>query len=203
MAYGTVSALKARLNITDTVDDSVLTDALNAAAVQIDNWCGWRFTQDSAVQARTFWADDPYCLRLVDDENGDGISTLTGLIVKTDDNGTGVFGTTWTIDTHFTVQPANALTRTPAWPYIELVAVGDYVFPRWARRRGVQVTAKFGWPAVPDDVTAAALMLAADIFKSKDTQFGVAGTSDFGVVRVSANSTARQLLAPYRKPAVG
>ena len=131
-----------------------------------------------------------------------GISTLTGLIVKIDTDYDGTFETTLTIDTDFILEPLNALTEVPAWPYTEIVLVANYAFPT-GRRAGAQVTAKFGWPAIPDDVTMANALLAHDLFKSKDAPFGVAGATDFGVLRIKQNSTIMALLEGFRKVSVG
>jgi hypothetical protein len=191
--------LKSRFNINDTVDDALLDVALGAASRQVDGLCGWRFWQDGSVVAREFRADDPWCVYV-----DEGISTTTGLIVKIDEDGDGTFETTLTITTDFLLEPLNAADMVPVWPYTEIRLVDNYSFPVLSNGRpGVQVTAKFGWPAVPDDVTTATLMLAADIHKSKDAQFGVAGTNDYGFVRMSKNSLAMALLAPYMKANVG
>jgi hypothetical protein len=63
----------------------------------------------------------------------------------------------------------------------------------------VQVTAKWGWPAVPPAVKQAAFIVAADLFKAKDSAFGVAGFGEFGAVRVGSrmNPQAQALLAPF------
>lgn len=169
--------------------------------------CGWRFWQDSSVATREFYALDYRCCDLLfqpESTDGAGISTTTGLVVKIDEDGDGTFETTLTISTDFILKPLNAADRVPVWPYTEIYLADNYRFPCLSNGRpGVQVTAKFGWPAVPDDVTTATLMLAADLHKSKDTQFGVAGTNDYGFVRMSKNNLAMALLAPYMKASVG
>jgi hypothetical protein len=152
----------------------------NAAARQIDAHCGRShgFWVDSEVKVREFYADSAYecCV--------DDISTTTGLIVKTDPAGDGTFATTLTIGTDFIVQPSNAADRTPVWPYTELVipASSTSYFPECGRRPGVQVTAKFGWPAVPDDVAMAWLLRAGNLFDGN-----------------TADTTWQSLLEPYVK----
>ena len=69
----------------------------------------------------------------------------------------------------------------------------------------VQITAKFGWPAIPDDVEKACLVQAAQLFKASDAVFGgVAIGMDGGVLRVrsSLNPMAEGLLEGYCKPRV-
>lgn len=208
--YCTIEDLKEELGVSDTGDDSKLTRSISAASRQIEGFTGWpRFWHDANPVAREFYADSPRTLYLLEDEVGDGIATATGLIVKVDSDGDGTFEQTLTIGTDFLLLPRNAAQRTPAWPYTELAAAlpsSSYYWPCGIGRPSVQITAKWGWPTVPDDVMKACLIQAAELFKAKDTAFGVAGiNSEFGVMRVrpSLHPTAVALLAPYRKPAVG
>lgn len=174
--------------------------SINAASREIDGWCGRRFWQDSTVAAREFYADDARCCHV------DDISTVTGLVVKIDEDADGTFETTLTITTDFVLLPSNAADESPARPYTEIRLVDNYSFPVPGNGRpGVQVTAKFGWPAVPDDVTKACLVQATDLFKAKDAVFAIAGGAELGQLRVTSglNRIAKALLAPYRLPAVG
>lgn len=207
--YATLAQVKAELNITTTTHDTTLDIAINGASRQIDGHCGWRFWQDGSVVAREFYALNYRCCDLLfqpESTDGAGISTTTGLIVKIDEDGDGTFETTLAITTDFILKPLNAADRVPVWPYTEVYLADNYRFPCLANGRpGVQVTAKFGWPAVPDDVTKACLIQAAQLFKAKDTAFDVADFGQEGPIRVGQpmNKLARGLLAPYRKVAVG
>ena len=201
-AYASLADLKAELNIggADTSYDTKLEIALNAASRQIDGHCGRFFYQDSALSVRTYHADD------WEECNTDDISTTTGLIVKTDDNDDGTFETTLTINTNFILLPTNAAVSYPVQPYtcIRLVDTGISAFPMsYSGRPGVQVTAKFGWPTVPDDVEKACLVQATQLFKASDAVFG--GLSfEAGILRVrdTLNPMAAMLLERYCKPRV-
>jgi hypothetical protein len=198
-AYCTLPQVKRTLGISDTLDDDLIELNINAASRQIDGHCGRRFWQDGTVQDRQFWADDPSCL-YVSGMDGD-ISTVTGLVVKTDDDGDGTFETTLTIATDFILLPANAADRTPVWPYEEIRLVGNYSFPRLSNGRpGVQVTAKFGWPAVPDDVEEACIRQAAQLYEAKNAVLGAVALGETAGMRVGRgmNPFAESLLAPYR-----
>ena len=60
------------------------------------------------------------------------------------------------------------------------------------------------FPAVPDDVTSACVLLARDLYKEmKSAPFGIADFGGDGPIRVGAHRTARMLLDPYRKASVG
>lgn len=206
-AYATLTQLKLVTGIPDMQDDTLLDMALGAASRQIDGYVGYRFWVDSAVKVREFYADDYRCLYV-----DEGISTDTGLIVAIDADNDGTFETTLTIGTDFILKPSNAPDMVPVLPYTEIALVDNYTWPMYSNGRpGAQVTAKFGWPAVPDDVALACVLLAHELFKSKDTPFGAAGAA-LGDLMVTgsrtvsygmANRTVRELLAPYRKVAVG
>lgn len=202
--YCTIDQLRDELgsySSTDLSDDAKLQRAINAACRQIDGWCGQRFWRDAAVATREFHPDDSRLLYVEE-----GISTTTGLIVKIDDTGAGTYGTTLTLATDFLLRPENAADLSPAVPYTEVWAADNYSFPSLANGRpGVQITARFGWPTVPDDVVQAALIQASQLFKAKDAVFGVAAFGELGALRVrsSLNPLAAGLLAPYRRVAVG
>lgn len=198
-AYTTTDAVKADLRITDTLADDLIELAVNAASRQIDAHCGRRFYQDSAVVERTYVADGWY------DVETDDISTTVGLIVKTDDDDDGTFETTLTVNTDFILTPTNAAAEYPVRPYTCLRIVDSVnTFPVWASGRpGVQVTAKFGWPAVPEDVEKACRIQAVQLYKSSDAVFG--GLSfDTGILRVreGLNPMAAALVERYAKPRV-
>lgn len=214
--YCTLEAMRDEIGsygVSDTSDDAKIERSVEAASRQIDGHCGWRFWQDGSVQAREFYAED-YChLNLLDPledgDPGDGISTTTGLIVKVDLDGDGTFETTLTSGTDFLLHPRNAATRTPIWPYTSLGILSDsgsYFPSGLGGRPGVQITAKYGWPAVPDDVEKACIIQAEMLFKSKDAPLGVAGFDQMGSamrVRSKLHPMAEALLGPYRKPAIG
>jgi len=195
--YCNLMQLKADLQIRDAADDSRLEIAISAASRQIDGHCGQRFWQDASVVAREFYAEDVNIVRVPE-----GISTTTGLIVKIDTNDDGTFATTLTISTEFLLWPVNAADEVPVQPFRAVRLVdGDYYFPMSASGRpGCQITAKFGWPAVPSDVTKACLIQAAQLFKASDAVFGgVQLGLDGGVFRVrqALNPMAQALLEPY------
>jgi hypothetical protein len=198
--YCTLAQVKAELKISDAADDSLLNIAISAASQQIDGYCGRRFWQDPAVVVRDYHPESPVVCEV------DDISTATGLIVAIDLLGYGVYDTTLTLNTDFILEPKNAAAAVPAWPYEELhiVPFGQNYFPH-TMRPGVRVTAKYGWPAVPDGVTKACLIQAIDLYKAKDAVFGIAGSNDYGQLRVSSgmNRLATALLGSYRKPAIG
>ena len=198
MTYASLAEFRQWAAIDDSYDDDTLTLALDTAEQKVDDHCGRTFTQDAAVTVRTLRAVDPYRLIL---EPGMDISTTTGLIVKTDDNDDGSYETTWTITTDFELESSGyGYNGQAGWPWTQIIAVGSKYWPIYTNRRGVQITAKFGWPAVPAPVKQATLIMAAEQWKLKDAPFGVAGFGEFGPLRVRDNPMATALLARYRHP---
>lgn len=206
-AYCTVAELadELEMNATETAaKNGKLERAISSASRMIDKHTGWTrhgFWQDGTVQVRTYEPHESRELYIPE-----GISTTTGLIVKVDYEGDSTYGTTLTIDTDFKLEPRNAASDYPVRPFteVEIVWSSTNYFPV-GYEDTVQITAKFGWPAVPDDVNKACLVQAAQLFKASDAVFGgVAIGLDGGVLRVRSamSPLAEALLEGYCKPRV-
>ena len=193
-SYVALSELKSALGSTGSTDDDFLNLAIDSAEESIDDLCGRVFTAAGSASARTYRAQ-PY-LAVTDD-----VSTLTGLVVKTDTSGDGTFDTTWA-STDYQVEPLNNLTKGRS--VNNLRAVGSYTFPVYGDGlASVEVTADWGWPAVPDSIKQATLMLAARLYSRKASPMGVIGVGDFGPVRVSrSDPDIAHLLMDYRRAGV-
>jgi hypothetical protein len=197
--YATAEELKARFDIPDSLEDTLVDSALNAASRGIDLHCERVFYNTAGTAS--FIADDPYCLKPADTDVwvGDIVSITT---LSTDATGDGVFETTWSAS-DFQLWPVNAAFGPEARPYTEVYAVGSKNFPMPSGRtrpNRVQIAGTFGWPtAVPVTVKEACLMLSAELFKLKDAPFGIAGVSEFGVVRVRENPKVAKMLGDYER----
>lgn len=197
--YATLNEIKNFLSITDSVDDTLLENMVEAASRSIDRIANRRFYQDSTASARQYRVNSPVVLYT------DDISGTTGLIVKTDDDGDGTFETTLTLNTDYIMDPltANALGR----PFTQVTIVSNTetfpIFPGLFQnglRPGVQVTAKWGWPSVPDDINQACLILTADLYKRKDSPGGILGLGDLGAIRMSPlGRDVTAMVRAYRK----
>ncbi len=62
----------------------------------------------------------------------------------------------------------------------------------------LQVTARWGWTAIPTAIKVATIYLALETFKLKGAPFGVANFDQFGPIRVRDNPKVMGMLAPYR-----
>lgn len=207
--YCTLNELKIELSIdlNDLSDDTRLEMAVGAASRLIDGYCGLDhgFWVDGSVTDRQFYADDSRTVTIPD-----GISSTTGLVIKTDTDDDGTYETTLTIGTNFILAPVNAADQSPVAPYTQVRLV-DYTgswFPMSSSGRpGVQITAKFGWPTVPDDVKKACLIQSVLLFKASDAVTGALQMGEsYGSYTAGSgwmNPTARALLERYCRPRVG
>ncbi len=195
--YCTLSGLKSFVGIGDGNDDTLLEDSVEAASRQIDAFCGRVFYADANVSARKYYTNDPYRLRV------DDFSTATGLIVKYDDNDDGTYETT-VAATDFQLLPLNSVAGgilTTPYYIIELISTSVHEWPLdlSSNRATAEITAKWGWSAVPEPIRQATLMLSSELFAMRNAPLGVAGVGDFGVVNIQQNREITRLLAPFRK----
>lgn len=188
--YASLSLIKAAMKIATTDRDTLLTQALTAASRQIDAWTGRRpdgLTLDAGATARTYDVggrtvvrSDGRVLLMIDE-----IGSTSGLTVETGD------GTTWAAVTDYRTDPTNALADSR--PITGLTGVG-----RWAGADQVQVTARWGWPATPDEIVQACLLQAQRLYSRKDSPDGIRGGADFQAIRLGRmDPDVRELLAPY------
>jgi hypothetical protein len=192
--YATLAELKAQLSITDSARDALLNKALASASRAIDKRTGRRFWLDSSAVQRTF---NPRG-RVVREDEGerllvDDIGTATGLVVETGG------GTSWTAVTGYETSPDNALLNGVPITAL-LLPVGT-----WGHSTArVRITARWGWPAVPDEVVQATLLQAGRLYRRKDSPEGVAGSAEWGIVRVPAlDPDVRAMIDPYMLPGIG
>ena len=197
--YATRNQVKAALRIgtADTLDDDLIDNCVGAASRLIDGYCNRKFWQNGTAEARVFQAEDSfYCS--IDDIAG------TALTLKSSTQADGTFDLTWKVS-DYQLEPLNGNLDGLTWSYDKIRAVGDYLFPtvnaNYGEQALVQVTAIFGWPAVPEPITQATIIQASRIFKRYDSPLGVAGFGDLGAIRVSRflDPDMAQLVEPYRR----
>lgn len=177
--YGTLATLKAKLGIesSDTTRDTLLSSALTAASRAIDRTTGRRFWLDATPTARVYrlharvvWEEDGNVLKV------DDIGDTTGMTVESASSS----GGTYTPITGYDTSPDNALADgEPITGLLRPNSIWGTSFTR------IRVTAKFGWPAVPDDITEAALIQATRLYKRKDSPEGIIGSAEWGVRNLS------------------
>lgn len=183
MPYATLEQLKRFMRIPDatTADDLELTRALETASRQIDHLCSRTFEVASTASVRYFtpW-NDSYGGRWripVDD-----FMTLTDLELYSwtdaDED--------WTtpITGPFTMLPINAAGKGMPWNEIVLPSGTSLPHPDWHgwasedSQDYIAVTARWGWDALPAQVTEACLLQAARLQKRRDAVFGIVAAPD-------------------------
>jgi hypothetical protein len=176
--YVTLNGLKGYLGISDSVEDALLEQIIEAASRSIDRIANRRFYIDDAVSPRTYRPIGN--LRVIVDD----IGTTAGLILKTDPDANGVYQTTFTLNSDYIAEPTNSLVQGKPVTFLTIVGPTALSLPvnYWPQ---VQVTARWGWPTVPHDIEQACYILSADLYKRKDSVGGVLGLSELGAIRMS------------------
>lgn len=185
MAYASLDELKTRMGVplaTTNLDDE-MEDALDGASEEIDDHCGRTFEKQLTATARKFQAYTPR-IAVIDD-----IWTTSGLVVAVDGSAT----------TDYELRPLNGVVSgKPGWPYDEIRFAED-VLTTGVVFAPLEITAQWGWAAVPENVHIACLILAAETVKLKESPFGVGGYGEFGVIRARENPMAARRLRKYVK----
>lgn len=174
--YADLATLKSSLGMEadDDTRDSLLNKALASASRSIDTATGRRFWLDAAASAREF---NP-ASRVVCGSDGERLllddAGAAPTLVET-----GAAGA-WAAVTDYETGPENAIVR--GRPVTSLLRSSG----SWGRGTvRVRVTARWGWPVVPDEIEQATLIQASRLFKRKDSPEGVTGSAEWGVVRLS------------------
>jgi hypothetical protein len=200
--YATLTQIKNYMSISDNTDNDLLEDLIESASRSIDRIANRRFYLDTTASARLYRAYSDIFVYV------DDIGTTSSLVVALDINGNGTYTKTLTLNQDYILDPltASSLGR----PFTQLTMVSNTetwpIFPGLTQnglRPGVQVTAKWGWPSVPDDVNMACLILSADLYKRKDAPGGILGLGDLGVVRMSPiGRDVTAMIRAYKKEVI-
>lgn len=193
-SYATVAELESRLG---TPDDGTYTALLDAASRAVETFTRRQFNQTVTATARKYRAVDPQRLPV------DDFHTTTGLVVSVD-------GTAWAAADFEARPPDGVMDGQSGWPFSDLMTVGRY----WPnnRRATIEVTAQWGWAAVPAAIKQATLDAAVFLTTGAGSSGGVVQESidDYSVTYASgseASSTgapAEMIKAlPYRRKRFG
>jgi len=197
MAYATAAELVEHLSLGDNLSAGILVSAektarlelaLDAATTHIEDDTDRVFTSSTAT--KQLKSDGGDILRVPD------LVSVSSL--KIDDDADGTYETTLTSADY---ELNNWHENVSGWPYEYVVRVDDcWPCVTNGRRRLVEITGVWGWPAVPKTVKQACLIEAARLFQRANAALGVQGFSDFGAFSVRNNDPDYQsLIAPYRK----
>lgn len=213
--------LKSRLNIVDDNSDYEIQLAIQAVTNWINTYCGRTFYQ--ITEARTYVPDNIWELPVDDIVSTPAVAAQTQ--VNLDYDGDGIYEVAWGnpappvgTGTNYVLKlgtPSNYQDNynvnaagVPR-PYTQLQALmsgqGEnpagggwlpFVWP-YTHLNRVQIITTWGWPVIPPSVAQASLLLCTDVFKSKDAPWGIAGTAETGLMRVSTSPLVIELLHDY------
>ncbi|MCU1494805.1 MAG: phage gp6-like head-tail connector protein [Acidimicrobiaceae bacterium] len=155
---------------------------------------------------RRYVSNDPWLVEV------DDISSQVGLVVQSDYAGDGTFGTFWEVE-DFQLEPINGIMMGQAgWPFTKIRSIRSLYFPVWGgisypkpyTQALVEVTARWGWAAVPTDVNQAAIIQSISTFKAVDVPFGATPFGETGVLRLrqALHPSALLLLSDYMEDPV-
>lgn len=176
--------------------DDLYLRAIDAASRRIDLWTGRHFyVVDSDTRVNrpetTYYA---YVGDFVDP---------TDITIKTDDEGSGTYETTWVYNVDWIAEPFSQYNDVP---FNRILAVGAKEFILGSRRPTVQGSGgPWGWSEFPSPVIQSAQILSISYFKSKDFTGGDIGMPGFGVGGTNVRATdtielARDLIKDYVIP---
>lgn len=186
--YATLAQVKAALRLTDTVDDTLIENAIESASRRIDGYCSRWFYKTPQTPVQVYPATLYECGTLND-------MSSTNVTVKIDSVGDGSYATTWVQGQNYQIEPLNA--GLSGKPYRRIVAINGFNFPVAVDKPLVQVTAQWGWDSVPSDVTQAAILLSMRQFARLNAALGVVGFADMAMQVRAVDPDVRDLLNPY------
>ena len=173
--YVSTTELAAYTRIGDVDDDAQIELATTAASRAVDQRCRRQFGLLDAVEARYYTARwvCPLLRWVVDI---DDLMSTAGLVVAValDDELDYTDGTI----TGYDLLPVNAAADGRPWSQLA-VRSGSSVQPN-CTVNGVRVTARWGWPGIPDPIRQACLLQASRLLSRRDSPFGVAGSAEMG-----------------------
>ena len=200
-AYATAAIYRGIADKDSTADDTEILSDLTAISRYIERKVGQFFNKDAAAVARMYDGNGETRLRLDSHHIVPGIATLSGLAVKVDLNGdydVTDTGETLTINTDFWASPQDAGQGSEARPWTDLdIVPTSSVLSAWPKQqRAVEVTAVFGWPAVPDAIVRATCHLTALL--RLETPRSTTSRSDLGEI-LGASREAQNIIADLQR----
>jgi len=193
MSYVALSEMTDYLRSTIVADETDIDAATLAAESAVDAYCGRTFTVPTAASARTFVVTDPYVISVPD------IANITNLAIT--DNGTALSASYFQMEIAPGVTgPISVSGRT--WPYTLIRRLSGTWYISSTGDDTLSITARWGWAAVPPEVSLATKLLARDFLLARDTApFGIVQVGDFSR-RVASNGVVQAVLDPLRRAEV-
>lgn len=205
-AYAELPLVKSQLGkITVDDRDEMIQASIMAASRMVDVECGlWpgAFRADTVVSSRVVELMGnvravPHTYGMAPSRSAIAvppIASATGLVVGAGSMFSNTYST-WTAGT-YVYGPAGApnLGEPITWLGVPNAMLGQTI-------DSIQVTARWGWPTIPSQIEMATRLLAARLYRRKDSPQGVITSADWGAVRVSrTDPDVHALLFPFMTP---
>lgn len=190
--YATLAQVKARLSRNDDRDDTTLAALITSASRSVEQLTNRRF--DQTTETRYFTPTGSWYTEI------DDLVSVTS--IATDVQGDRTYSETWAA-TDYELEPANAASASFPYTTLQIAPKGTKSFP--VLRRGLRIAGVWGWPAVPQPVAEATILMTIRLFKRTDAPFGIVGSTDLGNLQTlpSRDPDITAMLAPYRRMTVG
>lgn len=175
--YVELDQFKDELGIKVAVDDDRITRALATASEVLNKICDRDFhvLPTGSDEERYFSPDRPRTLTIDDlveihefaiDRQGNDFATPT----------------LWLENRDYVLKPENAARKGRPFERVKVMPYGRYLLPDMPR--SVRISGVYGWPAVPDAITQATMLLANRLRVRKDAPFGIASFGTDVAMRV-------------------
>ncbi len=151
-AYATAAEYRAAIGMSDTTQDVAILKDLKAISRYIDGKVGRFFTKDTADVARHYYVKATGPQLWVDDLSAAPTSIKTGYAA-------GSYETTLEA-TDYELWPLNAAAEPEPRPFTRIKLSASGSLGCFTAGDRVEITGKFGWPAVPEAVRRATIDLA-------------------------------------------
>ena len=158
-AYATLAQYRESLSDSSSLGNDAVIERNKSVSRYLDWKLGYHqssFNKDSATSVRLYDGNDSPDLYVAP------IASKTGLVVTVDDDLDGALDHDTALAAgEFELRPLNAASGPVPrpWTWLRLPERGSR--RSWPRESLIQVTAKHGWPAVPDGIKDAAITLTA------------------------------------------
>ena len=153
-AYADVARYKAEIVKSSAADDDTILLQLTGVSRYMERASGLFFTKDDSAVARVYIGNGTASLRV------DEIASTSGLAISIDEDDDGSFGDeTALASTDYELWPLNSEKGAGPKPWDKIILPSWSIKGVWPAGFRVEVTAIYGWPAVPEIIVSACVQL--------------------------------------------
>lgn len=191
-AYATPAEYRRVTGMTDAGMDADIAIDLQAVSRYLDGEMRRFFTRDAVPVTRVYAPQSDARTLAVDD-----MSTAPTQI-RVDTAGDRTFATTLT-PVDYELLPRNADKEPEPWPFTRIALTPQSRIASFAAGQPVEITARFGWPAVPDAIRRATIHITAILrLESPRATRRIAELGDTVETSQQAQNIIRQLANQYK-----